>query len=183
MNIKRFSLIKDILMFICLIGLMLTPYLARHIDIGRAWYFLGLNWHFVTWHVLFGCILTVLFIIHIAINFKWLAGTSKAWAKANAGTKAKFWMMILVCVFMSASIVTGILWALGTGVSVGPTSIIAGGTVAFESVGPSSTIAFWHTFTSWMAFFLTGIHIGLHFTKFLSFAQKPKAKPPAAPAA
>ncbi|MCL2575185.1 MAG: hypothetical protein FWE33_02015 [Defluviitaleaceae bacterium] len=179
MNVKRFSLIKDILMFICLIGLMLTPYLARHADIGRAWEFLGWNWHFVTWHMLFGCILAVLFIIHIALNFKWLTGTAKAWAKANAATKAKFFMMIIVCITMSASIITGILWGLSTGVSVGPTSLIASGTVGITPYGPSSTISFWHTITSWAAFYFTGIHIGLHLQKFLSFAQKPKAKPAA----
>ncbi|MDR2167860.1 MAG: hypothetical protein LBE35_08455 [Clostridiales bacterium] len=174
--IKRFSLIKDILMFICLIMLMLTPYLMRWEPIGRAWYLLGWNWHLASWHQLFGIILAVLFVIHIALNFKWLTGVMKSWAKSNTATKAKFWMMILVCVFMSASIITGIVWGLSTGARP-----------AFESVitlsggfGSGSPIAFWHTITSWAAFYFTGIHIGLHLPKFLSFAAKPKPKPAAA---
>ncbi|MCL2620660.1 MAG: hypothetical protein FWD97_06980 [Defluviitaleaceae bacterium] len=179
---KRVSLIVDILMFIVLIGLMLTPYLMRLEDVGRAWYLFGWNWHLASWHILFGAILTVLFLIHIIINFKWLTGVAKNWAKGNQATKAKFWMMIIVCVFMSTSIITGILWGLGTGVAgFGTSSMIAAGG-PFPGAVPSSAIGTWHTITSWAAFFFTGIHVGLHFTKFLSFTQKPKPKP-AAPAA
>ena len=177
MNIKRFSLIKDILMFFCLIMLMLTPYLAYSDAIGRAWLFLGWNWHFASWHQLFGIILAVLFIIHIAINFKWLTGTAKAWKKANAATKAKFWMMIIVCITMSASIITGIFW----GLSAGATGVWSG-LETMEAATRSSALGFWHTITSWGAFYFTGIHIGLHLQKFLSFTAKPKPKP-AAPAA
>jgi len=182
---KRVSLIVDIVMFIALIGLMLTPYLMRLDGIGRAWYLAGWNWHLASLHMFFGAILAVLFLFHIIINLKWLSGVAKNWAKGNQATKAKFWMMILVCIFMCTSIITGILWGLGTGVAGFGTSsmITAGG--PFVGSTPSSAIGTWHTITSWVAFFLTGIHVGLHFTKFLSFTQKPKPKPaaPAAPAA
>ncbi|MCL2855694.1 MAG: hypothetical protein FWE21_08775 [Defluviitaleaceae bacterium] len=177
---KRVSLFVDILMFVMLIGLMLTPYLMRMDGIGRSWYLFGWNWHLASWHMLFGAILAVLFLFHIIINFKWLTGVAQNWAKGNQATKAKFWMMILVCIFMSASIITGILWGLGTGV---PGPGLFGGVGPIESLGPNSAISFWHTLTSWAAFFFTGIHIGLHFAKFLSFTQKPKPKPAAAPAA
>ncbi|MCL2169604.1 MAG: hypothetical protein FWB74_06235 [Defluviitaleaceae bacterium] len=180
-GLKRFCLIKDIIMFVCLIMLMVTPYLMRLDGVGRNWYILGWNWHLASLHMFFGVILTIFFVIHIAVNFKWLTGTTKNWAKANAATKAKFWMMILVCIFMTASIVTGILWGMGTGVAgFGTDSMIAAGG-PFVGSSPSSAIGTWHTITSWAAFYFTGIHIGLHLTKFLSFAQKPKPKP--APAA
>ena len=181
MNIKRFSLIKDILMFFCLIMLMLTPYLMRLDGVGRAWELLGWNWHLASLHMFFGTILAVLFLIHIAINFKWLTGTAKAWGKANAATKAKFFMMILVCITMSASIITGILWGLGTGVAGFGTSSMIEATGPFVGSNSSSAIGTWHTITSWAAFYFTGIHIGLHLQKFLSFVAKPK-KPAAAPA-
>ena len=174
MNIKRFSLIKDILMFFCLIMLMLTPYLLRVDSVGRNWEFLGWWWHFSSWHMLFGVILTVLFLIHIAINFKWLTGTAKAWKKANAATKAKFWMMILVCIFMSASIITGIIWGLGI-----PVAGVMDPVLGMHEAATLNTIQFWHTITSWAAFYFTGIHIGLHLQKFLSFTAKPKPKAPA----
>ncbi|MCL2350262.1 MAG: hypothetical protein FWC67_02160 [Defluviitaleaceae bacterium] len=179
--IKRFSLIKDIIMFICLIGLMLTPYLLRWPVFGRSWYFLGWNWHFSSWHQLFGIVLTVCFVTHICLNFKWLTGTTKAWAKANAGTKAKFWMMMLVLLTMGASIITGIIWGLGSGAQG-----VFSGSGNFPIFGSLDNVQFWHTITSWAAFYFTGIHIGLHLTKFLTFVAKPKKpapKPPAAPAA
>ena len=177
---KRVSLLVDILMFIMLIGLMLTPYLMRLDGIGRNWYLAGWNWHLASWHMLFGVILTVLFLIHIIINFKWLTGVMKNWAKGNQATKAKFWMMIIVCLFMSVSIITGILWGMGTGVP--GTGIDSMGPFGGTGPTPASAIGTWHTITSWAAFFFTGIHVGLHFTKFLSFTQKPKPKPAAAPA-
>ena len=183
MNIKRFSLIKDIIMFICLIGLMITPYIMR--GTGNYWIFgEGVpgdrQFNLIALHMVFGIVLTILFVIHIAINFKWLTGTTKAWKKANPATKAKFWMMILVCVFMGASIITGILWGLGS-----PRVEYLGLSPAGPFIGqvPGSAIGTWHTITSWAAFYFTGIHIGLHLQKFLSFMAKPKPKPAAPPAA
>ena len=166
--IKSFSLVKDILMFLMLILLMATPFG------GQIWG--GWMVHLTSFHMLFGIILTVLFVIHIAINFKWLTGTMKNWAKAPQAAKAKFWMMILVCIFMSASIITGIIWGLGIGVS--PTNI--GGSMSFGPFDIDS-IRTAHAVTSWAAFYLTGIHVGLHLTKFLSFLPK-KAKPAPKPA-
>ena len=166
---KRVSLFVDILMFICLIMLMLTPF-------GTQQAF-GFNWYLTSFHMLFGVILTVLYLIHIVINLKWLSGTTKAWGKANTATKAKFWMMILVLIFMCASITTGIIWGLGIGASP-----VMGAVLSVDDISAFlGTIRFWHALTSWAAFTFTGIHIGLHLTKFISFTQKPKPKP-AAPA-
>lgn len=181
-TLKRFSMFKDIIMFICLIGLMITPYIMR--GNGNMLVFGDgspgdLQLHLITFHFIFGVVLTLLFVIHIGINFKWLTGTAKAWGKANAATKAKFWMMIIVCLFMGTSIVTGILWGLGhpriTDLGLTQVEGLLGAT-------PSTALGTWHTITSWAAFYFTGIHIGLHLQKFLSFFAKPKAKP-AAPAA
>jgi len=161
--IKRFSLVKDILMFLMLILLMLTPFGSQRFG---DWFV-----HLTSFHMLFGIILTVLFVIHICLNFKWLTGTIKNWGKAPQAAKAKFWMMILVLIFMSASIITGIIWGLGIGVT--PTNI--GGTNSFW-IFDLGSIRTAHATTSWAAFYLTGIHVGLHLTKFLSFLPK-KAKP------
>ena len=176
-TIKRLSMVKDILMFICLIMLMLTPYILREQRGAESLWnaeWLGWVWHLSSWHMLFGVILTVLFVIHIGLNFKWLTGTTKNWAKANAATKAKFWMMILVCITMTASIVTGIIWGLGIGADP-----LLDGSGSFGFFNSMASVRVWHTITSWAAFYFTGIHIGLHLQKFLSFFAKPKAKPAA----
>ena len=164
--VKRFSLVKDILMFVCLIMLMLTPF-------GNKPAF-GFMWHLTSWHMLFGCILTVLFVTHIILNIKWLTGTCKAWGKANTATRVKFFMMILVLLTMGASLTTGIMWGLGLGVGGFNNSTIIGNAIDLGDF----PIRFWHALTSWAAFYLTGIHVGLHLTKFLSFVAKKK---PAAP--
>ena len=167
MNVKQFSLMKDIIMFICLIMLMATPF-------GTTGVVFGWHWHLSTWHMFFGIILTIFFLIHIGLNFKWLTGVCKNWKKGNTATKVKFWMMILVCLFMGASITTGIIWALGLGAYPIMDPVLA----PADFGAFMSTIRIWHAVTSWAAFLLTGVHIGLHLTKFLSFLAKPKKPAP-----
>ena len=61
--------------------------------------------------------------------------------------KAQYWIMFAVLISMTISIITGIMWA------VGPVT---------------NSVRVLHSYSSWIAFVVTGIHIGVHLGKYIS---------------
>ena len=137
-------LICDIFMFICLILLLQTPIrinILRGAGGGVDEWGLFYNLHIIT-----GIVLTVLLICHIIINFREIMKV-KNYFKFPPMVKAQYWIMFAVLISMTISIITGIMWA------VGPAT-------AFVRV--------LHSYSSWTAFVVTGMHIGVHLGKYIS---------------
>ena len=152
---KKFRVVIDVLMFLVLIEVMSTPYLmplfADDTRPGRSAAQMALR----DAHIFFGIVLTVLLIVHIIQNWKWMMSICKNFGKLKWIIKFKFLMAILTLVFMTASIVSGVVWWLH---------------------GVTNFIRAFHALTSWFAVLVTGIHAGLHFGRFFTLCEQCLAK-------
>jgi len=137
-------LICDIMMFVCLLILIQTPIRINMIrGIGGGMDEWGL---FYNLHIIAGGTLAVLIVLHIIFNFREIMSVRK-YFKFPPIVKAQYWIMFLVLVSMIVSIATGIMWA------VGPVT---------------NFVRVLHSYSSWIAFVVTGMHIGLHLGKYIS---------------
>ena len=137
-------LICDIMMFVCLLILIQTPIrinMIRGIGGGMD------EWRlFYNLHIIAGCTLAVLIVCHIIFNIREILSVKK-YFKFPPIVKAQYWIMFLVLISMIVSIITGIMWA----------------------VGPATNfVRVLHSYSSWIAFVVTGMHIGVHLGKYIS---------------
>ena len=113
MKSKFVRIIVDLVMFITLVLVVATPYFIRIPAIGRGWDFLG--WNLSTWHQNLGWFLLILMIVHILLNIRWQVLTLKNWKKLNKATKIQEIVIILLFIFMAASIASGAVWGRFSG--------------------------------------------------------------------
>ncbi|MCL2422105.1 MAG: hypothetical protein FWD03_09635 [Defluviitaleaceae bacterium] len=156
-KLRIVSVVVDVAMFLVLALVVITPYLltSRFGTLERSDLFLG--WNAGTWHQNLGWLLTGMMVLHVILNFKWVMATAKNFKKISKASKSQFVIMLLLFVTMTASIVSGAMWG-------------AAGRDATDC------IRMVHTLTSWAAVWVVGIHIGVHFARFLSFFEAHAAK-------
>jgi len=137
-------LICDIMMFLCLLILIQTPIRINMIrGMGGSTDEWGL---FYNLHIIAGIVLSVLIVLHIIFNRREILSVRK-YFKFPPIVKAQYWIMFLVLISMIVSVVTGILWAFGPA---------------------TNFIRVLHSYSSWIAFVVTGMHIGVHLGKYIS---------------
>ena len=153
--LKVARIVVDILMFIVLIVVLITPYLIRYGPLERSSEFLGMNAS--AWHQRLGWIFVGLMVLHLALNIKWVLATTVNIFKVTKACKAQYIIMVLLIGFMVASVISGAMWG-------------AAGRDA------SDCVRLVHVLTSWAAVWLVGTHMGIHFIRFLSFFESKKPK-------
>jgi len=157
--LKVVRIVVDILMFIVLLLVVITPYLleSRFGNLTRQQMFLSRNAG--TWHQHLGWVLTGLMVLHLILNYKWVLATTANFFKVNKACKVQYVVMILLIGFMTASIVSGAIWGA-------------------QGRDASDTVRMVHTLTSWAAVWVVGTHMGVHLVRFISFFEpkKPKKK-------
>jgi len=117
MKLKVLRIIIDIVMFLALILVVITPYFIRIPTIGRGWEFLG--WNLSSWHQNLGWFLAVTMVLHTLLNIKWEIAVIKNWKKLNRGTKIQEIVIILLFISMAASITSGAIWGMFSGPAPG----------------------------------------------------------------
>ena len=159
MKVKAVRIAVDILMFIVLILVVVTPYLleSRFGNLTRQQTFLFDSGNAGQWHQWLGWTLTVLMVLHLILNYKWILATTKNFGKVTKACKTHYIVMLLLIGFMTASIVSGAIWG-------------SQGRLA------SDTVRMVHTLTSWAAIWVVGTHMGVHLIRFFSFFEKKKGK-------
>ena len=159
MKLKIARIAVDVLMFLVLIMVIITPYLleSRFGTLTRSQYFLFDGWNAGTWHQRLGWLLTGLMVLHLLLNYKWIIATTKNLGKVTKACRVNYFVMLLLIGFMTASIVSGAIWGS-------------------QGRNASDTVRMVHTLTSWAAVWVVGTHIGLHLTRFISFFGSKKAK-------
>ena len=117
MKLKILRIITDIVMFLALILVVITPYFIRIPTIGRGWEFLG--WNLSSWHQNLGWFLAVTMVLHTLLNIKWEIAIIKNWKKLNRETKVQEFVIILLFISMAASIISGAVWGNFSGPAPG----------------------------------------------------------------
>ena len=113
MKLKVLRVTVDIVMFLALILVVITPYFIRIPTIGRGWDFLG--WNLSDWHQNLGWFLAVVMVVHTLLNIKWEIAIFKNWRKLNRGTKIQAIVILLLFISMAASIISGAVWGMFSG--------------------------------------------------------------------
>lgn len=196
MRTRVLRVVVDILMFVLLILVVISPYFIR--TLGRGWYFLGMN--LSTWHQVLGYVFTGFLLLHIILNFKWLVAVAKNFLKVKRMTKAAFIVMLFLFSSMCVSIISGAYWGINSGATpplaaanagvrtgeyffiYGGEAIILGRLVpqevhkkyyvmgrTIQRANATQTVRIIHILSSWAAVLFAGFHVGLHFSKFLAF--------------
>lgn len=165
----------DILMFVVLILVVISPYFIR--TLTRAWTFLG--WNLSTWHQVLGYVFTGLMVLHIVLNFKWLAAVTKNFLKVNTMARVSCIVTFLLFAAMCVSIISGIMWGRQPGP---PPPVPFNPYIAPPAAGwgASQSLRVVHIISSWAAVLFTGIHVGIHFSRFITLllpSQKKSSKP------
>ena len=174
MKLKVTRIVVDILMFLALILVLVTPYLMRANLFSEAtlarrgiegnslrpWEFLG--WNLSTWHQNIGWLLAALMVLHLVLNFKWILATLKNFKRLSQSCKINLVVMLLLIITMTISIVSGAIW----GARPGP----------IDRGGATQVVRVVHILSSWAAVWVTGIHMGLHLTRFFAFFKSKKKK-------
>jgi Cytochrome b subunit of formate dehydrogenase len=107
----------------------------------------------VLWHELLGLFIFGLFIVHNLLNKQWIRSVASSFIKSRAKMKFMFILDILLLVFMSITIVSGILISR----SLFPF-------LASNNIGLWSSL---HTSFSFSSLILISIHLGLHWKSVL----------------
>ena len=153
---KKLRICVDVLLFIALLGVILTPYFIRinpavaFTSPGSA---LARNLHFI-----FGFAIAGLMVAHMVICWKWVTGILKNYKKAPILTKLQLWMMLLLFLSMAISICSGIMWGF------------------FATPQLMALLQPLHQISSIMAIVIVGLHMGLHMSRFLGLVKKAPAK-------
>lgn len=126
---RKFKIILDIVMFLAALTLFDKQLISIH------------------YHEIAGLVLTGLFIIHIAVNFKTVVGMTKKFIKIPASLKVGLVVDILLILCFALVAVSGIL------ISRTVLTSISSGNVLFKML---------HMFSGALSVILLGVHIGLH---------------------
>jgi len=153
--LKAVRIVVDVLMFIVLVLVLVTPYLIRYGPLERAQMFLNRNAS--TWHQHLGWLFVGLMALHLVLNYKWILATTRHFFKVTKACKAQYITMLLLIGFMVASVISGAMWGS-------------------RGRDASDAIRMVHVLTSWAAVWLVGTHIGLHLVRFVSFFESSKRK-------
>jgi len=152
MKLKVVRIATDVIMFLVLILVIVTPYLleSRFGTLSRQQMFLGMNAG--TWHQRLGWVLTGLMVLHLLLNYKWVLATTKNFFKVTKAGWAHYIVMLLLIAFMAASIISGAIWGS-------------------QGRYATNTVRMVHTLTSWAAVWVVGTHIGVHLMRFVAFFE------------
>ncbi|MGN0178733.1 MAG: DUF4405 domain-containing protein [Monoglobaceae bacterium] len=126
---RRFKIILDIVMFLAALTLFSKQFISME------------------YHEIAGLVLTGLFIIHIAVNFKTMVGMAKKFIRIPTALKVGLIVDILLVVCFAIVAVSGIL------ISHTILTSISSGNTVFKML---------HMFSGGLSVILLGIHIGLH---------------------
>ena len=157
MKLKVVRITVDILMFIILILVLITPYLLerRFGTLTSANTFLG--WHAGEWHQYLGWAFAGLMVIHLFLNYKWVVATTKNFFKVTRACRSQYIVMVLLIGFMIACVISGGMWGA-------------------RGRDASDAVRMVHTLTAWASVWLIGIHMGVHLVRFMSFFESKKPK-------
>ena len=157
MKNKSLLITVDILLFVALCAVMVTPHLINpFLDPDAPGRGMTAFTNFMRYtHVYGGIAIAVLMFFHILLTAKWFGQTFKNWSKINGRIKFQFFLMMILLISMVISIWSGIIWWQ-------------------RGVAPTAPLRSTHELSSWIAFVATGMHIGLHMQKFTSFFNKKK---------
>lgn len=159
MKLKVVRIAVDILMFIILILVVVTPYLleSRFGTLTRQQTFLFDGGSAGQWHQWLGWVFAGLMVVHLLLNYKWVIATTKNFCKVSKTCKTQYIIMVLLIGFMVACVISGGIWGA-------------------RGRDASQTIRMVHTLTAWASVLLIGTHIGEHLARFVAFFESKKPK-------
>ena len=152
-KIKTVQILVDVLMFLALLILLVTPIIIRIIrgaGGGRPEW--GLYRSFHEWS---GWVIAGLMILHIILNFRQIFAV-KGFFKYPKITKIQYTVMFIMLISMAISITSGAMWGI-------------------QGQAASVPLRAVHSVTSWLAFVAMGFHMGMSSHKLMSFFYSPKS--------
>ena len=148
---KAAHILIDVLMFLSLLVLLATPIIIRIIRGTEG--AVTSDWSFYRdFHMKTGWVITGLMLAHIVINYRYIL-SGKDFLSFSKLIKTQYIVMFLMLVSMTVSIISGIMWG-----NMGRDT-----TVLIRAI---------HSVTSWAAFLFSGTHLGLGFSKLMSYFDK-----------
>ena len=159
MKLKVVRITVDILMFIILILVVVTPYLleSRFGTLTRGQTFLFDGGNAGQWHQWLGWAFAGLMVVHLLLNYKWVISTIKNFGKVTKNCKTQLIILLLLIGFMIACVISGGMWGA-------------------QGRDASDTVRMVHTLTAWASVLLIGTHIGEHLARFVAFFETKKRK-------
>ena len=159
MKLKVVRVTVDILMFIILILVLITPYImeSRFGTLTRQQTFLFDGANASWWHQRLGWVFAGLMVVHMLLNYKWIIATTKNFFKVTKNCKTQYIIMVLLIGFMVACVISGGMWGA-------------------QGRDASDTVRMVHTLTAWASVLLIGTHIGEHLARFFAFFESKKGK-------
>ena len=157
MKLKPVRITVDILMFIILIAVLITPYLVRFGPLERSDTFLFDSGSAGQWHQWLGWCFAGLAFLHMILNYKWIVATTKNFGKVTKACRTHYITMLILIGFMIAVIISGAIWGA-------------------RGRDASNTVRMVHTLTAWASVWIIGTHMGLHLVRFFSFFESKKGK-------
>lgn len=114
----------------------------------------------LVFHEIAGLVIGAAFVIHLILNWKWIAQVTKNLfsSKTSLKTKIGYIVNVLLFIFMAVILITGIFIS-----KVVFTGIISGGLPSFKTL---------HVSVSHVALCLLGIHVGLHWGWVMDMLQR-----------
>ena len=159
MKNKRLCMWVDVMLFVALLVVMITPFLIPPFlnpELpGRG--MTTFTQFMRETHVFMGYAIAVLICAHIVLTWDWLVRTTKHFSKVRGLVKFQYVVMIILLVSMAVSIPSGIIWDV-------------------RGVAPTPPLRAVHAISSWTALMAAGLHAGMHMTKFTSFFNKKDGK-------
>jgi len=159
MKLKAIRISVDVLMFIVLILVLVTPYLleSRFGTLTRQQTFLFDSGHAGQWHQWLGWVFAGLAAVHMILNYKWILATTKNFAKVTKACRVHYITMLILIGLMISVIISGAMWGS-------------------QGRNASDTVRMVHVLTSWGSVWIIGTHMGLHLIRFFSFFETKKKK-------
>lgn len=155
MKNKRLCIWVDVLLFISLAVVMLTPFLIPPFlnpELpGRG--MTEFTQFMRETHVFVGYAIAVLILLHIILTWEWIVRTTKNISKVRSLVKFQYLTIVVLLIAIIISIISGIIWDV-------------------RGVAPTPPLRAVHAISSWTALVAAGLHAGMHMTKFASFFNK-----------
>lgn len=159
MNRKKLSILVDVLLFISLLGVMISPFLIPPFlnpDLpGRG--MTNFTQFMRYMHVWLGYSIGVLMLVHICLTWNWIKLSSKNFKKVKKIVKFQYILIWILFIAMGISIWSGVIWDV-------------------RGVAPTPMLRAVHAISSWLALLCSGLHVGMHMPKFTSFFNKKTGK-------
>ena len=158
MTKKHWCILVDILLFVSVVVVMITPFLIPPFLDTENFPGRGMT-PFTTlmrnMHEISGYAIGVLIVLHMILTWQWIRNTAKHLSKVRGLVKFQYTLIWLLFAAMAVAIISGTIW------------IVRGGP-------PTPMLLLTHQISAWSAIMIVGLHVGLHLSKFLSFFNKKK---------